>query len=500
VRVLRLVAIAVVAVLCACRPEPGLPEVEPPPLPVNLPECAADTGARLTVRFLDRYVLPVGAVEQAAGDPPVVWTRVDGRYTSSQGQDVGPGVRVFENMPREPLLVCLGTQCVSTCQRDVNLGRLYFGRPFPGWNLPWNEGQSMKGVALTLTQLEPWRQSTPSGGPYDLLKIVIPNVRYTAPVANAPPAEATTALFRLHSGSSDLSWRVTPIPTISAEAGDAISVQQLRSHSLEVAGQEGDTATFEYWTAVRAGQVSHYPDSYSSMELALQPPPAASVSFRIDEPAVAPLIAGMGMDLWPPRLSGEVLSARRADAALALQRDLPLLSVTGSRWTAPGMLTFSYGLTSDEPARVLEVQALARAQDSHLYSPSIGWRRELAEGVSQVLLPEVSQVDDLRISKPLAGDLQVSWAAPTLGVAHQYEVLFFSAYTSNLIPRRARRVVTTEHGVRIPKEWLPGTDSSSFRFIVRSVHRSGANPGDLPLDESAPGGWADRLSEPVPRD
>jgi hypothetical protein len=206
----------------------------------------------------------------------------------------------------------------------------------------------------------------------------------------------------------------------------------------------------------------------------------------------------MGTDLRPPTLRGEVLAARRADAALVLQRDLPLLSATGSPWPALGMLTFSYWLTSDEPARVLEVKAITSAQDSYLYSPSVGWRRELVEGVSQVLQPEVSQVDGLRISKPPAGDLEVSWAAPTLGEAHQYEVLFFSADNRN-IARQVLRVVTTERGVRIPEEWLPGTASSSFRFIVRSVHRPGANPGEFPLDESAPGSWADRLSEPVSR-
>lgn len=499
VSVLRLVAIPVVVVLSACRPDPEPPEVVPPPLPVILPECASDTGAVLTVRFMDRYVLREGGVEQAAGDPPVVWTRVDGRYTSSQGQAVEPGVRVFENMPREPLLVCLGAQCVSTCQRDVDLGRLYFGRPFPGWNLYWQEGQSMKGVELTLTQLEPWRRSVPPGA-YDLLRIIVPNVRYTAPVATALPAGATTASIRLHSASPDLSQTLSVIPTISAAAGDALLVQQQRSYSLDVTWEEGTTATFGYWTAVRAGEVRHYPDSYSTMELALQAPPVASVSFRIDEPSVAQLISAMGMDLRPPVLRSEVLAARRAGAALTLQRNLPLLSAAGSQGAVPGMLTFSYGLTGDEPAQVLEVQASASSEDSHLYLPSVGWRRELAEGVSQVLQPEINQVDDLRIGKRSGGDLLVSWSAPTLGVAHQYEVLFFNDDNRNSIPRRVLRVVTTELGVRIPEEWLPGTASSSFRFIVRSVHRSGASPGESPLDESAPGSWADRLSELVPRD
>jgi hypothetical protein len=350
----------------------------------------------------------------------------------------------------------------------------------------------MKGVEFPLTLLEPWRRSAPFGL-NDELKISIPNLRYTAPVdSSALPSEGgTTARFRFHSASSDLSWKITPIPMISAEAGDAIIVKQWRFHSLEVAGEEGDAATFKYWTAVRAGQVSDYPDSYSTVELALQPPPAASVSFRIDEPSVAPLISALGMNLRPPMLRTEVLTARRADAALALQRELPLLSAEGSRWSALGMLTFSYGVTSDEPARILEVQVSARAEDSQLYSPSIGWRRDLAEGGSHVLRPEISQVDDLRVGKRSGGELLVSWSAPTLGVAHQYEVLFFNDANKNAIPMRVLRVVTTEHGVH-----LPGTVSPSSRFIVRSIHRSGAHPEELSLDESAPGSWADRLSDP----
>jgi hypothetical protein len=48
---------------------------------------------------MDRYVLSEGVVERAADNPPLAWARVDGRYTSLQGQAVEPGVRVYENMP-----------------------------------------------------------------------------------------------------------------------------------------------------------------------------------------------------------------------------------------------------------------------------------------------------------------------------------------------------------------------------------------------------------------
>jgi hypothetical protein len=116
----------------------------------------------------------------------------------------------------------------------------------------------------------------PPPGAYDLLRIIVPNLRYTAPVATVPLAGATTASIRLHSGSPDLSPIVNLVPTISAAAGDAIIVQQWRSQSLEVTGEEGATATLGYWTAVRAGEVRHYPDSYSSLDLALQLSPPRS--------------------------------------------------------------------------------------------------------------------------------------------------------------------------------------------------------------------------------
>ncbi|HLL06478.1 MAG TPA: hypothetical protein VK539_38255 [Myxococcaceae bacterium] len=451
----------------------------------------------LTVRFMDRYVLSDGAVEQAAGDPPVVWTRGDGRYTSSQGQAAGPGVRVYENMPSEPLLICWEGQCLSTCQRDVNLGRRYFGRPFPGWNLHWQEGQIKKGVELTLTQLEPWKSYAPAAAEYDWMRITVPNVRFLSPYGAFVTEGETTGRAFLRSVPPNMPTLIM-IPSISATAGDAIFVQQQRSHLLEVTGEDGAPTTFTYWTGVRAGEVRHYPDFYSPVELALQAPPAASVSFRIDEPRVAPLISMMGMNLRQPTLRSEVFAARREGAAMALDSTLPLLTAIGSRWSALGTLTFAYGSTSDEPVRVLEVRASARAEDSHLYSPEVGWRRELVEGVSQVLRPEVSQVDDLRISKLPGEDLQVSWSPPAFGVAHQYELLLFSDFNKNRIPRRLLRVVTTEPGAVIPALWVPWGETS-FRFIVRSVHLSGANPGEFSLDETALGSWADRLSGWVPR-
>jgi hypothetical protein len=488
----------VAVALCACREEPEdvLPEDV---LPEDvLPEdvrtvCAPETGSVLTVRWTDRYLLPEGGVELANGDAPTVRTEGGSGYTPLQGQAVAPGRMVFESVPRAPVLICRGVACVYTCQRDVDLGQDFFGRPFPGWN------QTGKGVGLTLDSLEPWSNGS------DRLQVSVPNLRYTAPMRVYPPDGASTASFSVATGSPDLGSRlnVTPIPELSAARGDTLVVQQVRTRSLDVLDEEGVPVSFQYSTGVRAGQVSSYPESYSQSNLSMQPPPWATASFSVAAGPLAALLPELGPEVVPEKLWGYVLAARRQEHTLAWQHDVPLLSVQGSRWVVPEGQTFSYGLTSVEPARVLEVYATARSSN-YLYRPSVGWRRELKEGVSEVLRPELGPVNDLRLNglpddrpNPRSRPLVLSWDAPSTGEPHQYEVHVYHSDSRDARPLQVLRLVTTERAVLIPSEALPFTSDKPFRCIVRSVYRPGSDPEQHPLRESVPTSWVDRVSADI---
>jgi hypothetical protein len=452
----------------------------------------------LTVRWTDRYLRPDGVWATKADSPTSITAQVEGEsgYTHLQGQDVGPGQKVFEGVPPAPVLVCGRGGCVYTCRRDVNLGQDFFGRPFPGWNL------NGKGVGLTLDSLEPWSRAN------DRFQLTVPNIRYTAPVSGAfsPPEGASTLDFRLFVGSPDLSSNVstvTPVPELSAAEGDTVIAQQFRTRTLEVVDEEGAGVTFRSSTAERFAQVSSYPDGYSTHGLSVQTPPAATASFSVPAGPLAALVPEMGPEVVPERLRAEVRAARWQEATLVWQRDVPQLSVEGSRWVVPEGQTFSYGVTSAEPARILEVTASARSS-SYLYDPSVGWRRELKEGVSEVLRPEVGPVRDLRVNglpdanpTPRSRPRVVSWAAPSVGEAHQYEVLVYSADGRDAHPVQILRLVTTERAVLLPNVSL--SHGEAFRFIVRSVYRPGSDPEEFPLHESVPVSWADRVSAELNR-
>jgi hypothetical protein len=501
-----LVAAAVAVVLCAC---PAVPDPQNPQNPQNpqpVPEdsipvenlrtvCAADNGTVLTVRWTNRYLLPSGVVEQSDGETPTVRVDSHGTYTSLQAQTTGTGHMVFENLPpTAPVLVCRGVDCVYTCQREVDLGKDLFGRKFPAWKPPGH------GVTLTLESLEPWRGST------DALQASVPNLRYTPPLHVYPPEEASTSSVTLTTGSRDLGsvLTITPVPEFQAAEGDTIVVQQVRKQTLEVRDEQGSATTLQSWSALRAGLLSSYPDSgYSEQHLVMQTPPTATVSFRVDAAPLAALLPEMGPGVTPTSLWGHVRAARRQESAVAWQLDVPQLSVQSSQWGIPQGQTFSYGLTSTEPTRVLEVEASA-SSSNYLYKPSVGWRRELKEGVGEELRPEVGPVQDLRVnglrdssrtrrSQPLL----LSWAAPSLGEAHQYEVLFYYAEPKNLRRVLVLRLVTTERAVHLPPEYGLSRVNGAFSCIVRSVYRPGSDPEQSPLRESVPSSWADRVSAAV---
>jgi len=155
---------------------------------------------------------------------------------------LGPGSARFDDLPFGPYFLTFSNYNIRTNENRVDLGLVSLGRATAGVT---DGGTS---VQLDLTGLEPWEPAS------DVLQLTSENAGYVAlnaqsHVVEPPDAGATAARFDLDWLRACSSLRFGLATLVDADAGDVLTVTQLRSERVADAGM------LELRTLVRAGTV-----------------------------------------------------------------------------------------------------------------------------------------------------------------------------------------------------------------------------------------------------